>query len=307
MVSTIYNGKLSRSPEVSIQTQLRNDRTASRNSTATPLTLAQRVQMIDATVAGHPVGNIVSIVEGPDDAIFGQQPNGKYFKAATSSWSVLAETDLGVDVKNELRDDKNAGVDNPLVWQVGKDVATDQDYNAHFSTCETNAALALTGEASVARSVTGSPDDGYLGLPIICILLDPRLPVEDFLIDRKLNYAGVGLAYLSESTLVGLIQPGDVKSPAVIEFIRRLSNFPTLSQDPCVQPEIEDVAFDAKLRLSARVLAVKRIKDQKILAKLALLNTVCRRLLIRPRTTPPNLMFFQSARRLCSKLPTRHL
>jgi hypothetical protein len=92
---------------------------------------------------GDSVAAIISIREGPEDAIIGRRDNGDYFKATASGWSLLGPNDvngLSQDIKNDL----SRKVEHPLVWLVNRKHLDDDDkvYDQMFENLMNNARIA---------------------------------------------------------------------------------------------------------------------------------------------------------------------
>jgi hypothetical protein len=98
---------------------------------------------------GDLVAAIISIREGPEDAIIGHRDNGDYFKATASAWILLGPNDvngLSQDVKNDL----SRKVEHPLVWLVNRKHLDDDDkvYDQMFENLMNNARIAQFGGLS---------------------------------------------------------------------------------------------------------------------------------------------------------------
>jgi FKBP-type peptidyl-prolyl cis-trans isomerase FklB len=119
-----------------------------------------RVKQLDAPskAQGYPVGNIIAIEGGPEDAIIGRWDNGDYFKATAGAWIALSPNGVK-DLPQGIKDSLDINIEHPLVWLIANTAFhKGADYKKLYQSVMSNAGLALFGKVPGVIVTLSGPD-----------------------------------------------------------------------------------------------------------------------------------------------------
>jgi tol-pal system protein YbgF len=142
-------------------------------STAALAKIKERMDLDEAKYKGkgYSLIEIISIQEGPEDAVIGRLDNGDYFKATVRGWSRLEPLEVNA-LSQEIKAVTGSHFDHPLVWMVNREYLGNANFNEDYTALMSNVRMALFGhkektvistnsDPSIPRSALLG-EDGYV-------------------------------------------------------------------------------------------------------------------------------------------------